>query len=99
MAWTQSKIDETYLRARNLAAKDKEFRSDLLTNPIEAISRLAGEELPDSYSINVIESDPTYSVTFVLPLMLSDGMSDDELEAVAGGSTCGELSCGGQVVK
>ena len=99
MAWTQCKIDETYLRARNLAAKDKGFRADLLANPVEAISRLVGEELPENYSIKVIESDPAYSATFVLPLMLSDGLSDDELEAVAGGKTCGELSCGGQVLK
>ena len=99
MYWTQEKIDETYLRVRNLAAKDKNFRADLLANPIEAISRLVGEKLPENYSIKVIESDPAYSATFVLPLMLSDGLSDDELAAVAGGSGCSEVSCGGQVVK
>ena len=99
MAWTQNRIDETYLRVRNLAAKDKGFRADLLANPVEAIGKLIGEELPENYSIKVIESDPAYTATFVLPLMLSDGLSDAELASVAGGSDCGELSCGGQVVK
>ena len=99
MYWTQEKIDETYLRVRNLAAKDKGFRADLLANPIEVISRLVGKELPDNYSIKIIESDPAYSTTFVLPLISSDVLSDEELISIAGGSGCDELSCGMQVVK
>lgn len=99
MAWTQNKINETYLRVYNLAAKDKGFRDDLLANPIEAISRFVGEKLPENYSIKVIKSDPAYSATFVLPSMLSDELTEDELAIVAGGSSCSQLSCGGQVVK
>ena len=99
MAWTQNKIDDIYLQVKNLAAKDKRFRADLLANPIEAIGNLIGEKLPENYSVKIIESDPSYSATFVLPLMLSDVLSEDELEAVAGGFSCGKLSCGGQVVK
>ena len=99
MYWTQEKINETYILAKNLAAKDKIFRADLLANPNKAISKLVGVELPENYSIKIIESDPAYSETLVLPLMLSDGLSDDELAAVAGGTGCGQLSCGGQVVK
>ena len=99
MYWTQEKINETYILARNLAAKNKAFRAELLANPTKAISKLVGVKLPESYNIKIIESDPAYSATFVLPLMLSDGLSDDELAAVAGGTGCGQLSCGGQVVK
>jgi hypothetical protein len=100
MTWTQEKVNETYLRASNLAAKDKAFRAELLSNPNAAVEKLAGEPLPENFNIKIIESDPTYSATFVLPLMLSNDLSDDELAAVAGGvTTCDTKTCGGQTVK
>jgi len=101
MGWTQDKINEIYLLARNRAAKDRAFRAELISDPKLAIEKLTGEELPEDYSIKIIESDPAYSATFVLPLMLSGELSDDELDNVAGGvsESCGSQSCGAQVVK
>ena len=56
--------------------------------------------MPESYSIKIIESDPNYSSTFALPLMLSDDFSDDDLANVAGSiNSCGSQSCGQQAVK
>jgi len=100
MTWTQDKVNEIYLLARNLAAKDRVFREELLSNPKAAIEKLIGEALPENFSIKIIESDPAYSATFALPLMLSGDLSDDELDDVAGGIiACSTEACGGQSVK
>lgn len=100
MAWTYDKVNKTYLLAQELAAKNKAFREELIRDPKSAIEKFTGETLPKDYNIKVIESDPAYSATFVLPLMLSDDLTDDDLANVAGGvSSCGNQSCGSQVVK
>ena len=105
MAWTQDKVNEIYLLAQNLAAKDRAFRAELLNDPKAAIEKLTSEVLPEDYSIKIIESDPAYSATFVLPLMLSGDLSDDELASVAGGlcdidAACSaRTTCGNQIVK
>jgi len=85
MAWTQDKVNEIYLRARNLATRDRAFRAELKSDPKAAIEKLTGEALPEGFNIKIIESDPTYSATFVLPLMLANNLSDDELDNIAGG--------------
>ena len=97
MKWTQEKIDEIYLRARDLAARDTEFRAELLKDPVVAIEALLGEALPKNYSIKLVESDPNYTATFVLPPLSSGEISDDALDGVAGGVHGG--SCGAQVMK
>lgn len=100
MVWTHDKVNKTYLLAQELAAKNKVFREELIRDPKSAIEKLTGEKLPESYNIKVIESDPAYSATFVLPLMLSDDLSDDDLDSVAGGmNSCASQSCGQQAVK
>jgi len=100
MAWTQKKIDETYLLARQLSATDSVFRAELLNDPSVAIEKLTGEKLPGKVNIKVIESDPAYAATFVLPPMVSGEISDDDLDNVAGGvASCGAVSCGSDIVK
>ena len=100
MVWTYDKVNKTYLLAQDFAAKNRAFREELIRNPKSAIEKLTGETLPRDYSIKVIESDPAYSATFVLPLMLSDDLSDKDLANVAGGViSCGFQSCGQQAVK
>jgi len=85
MAWTQQKVDETYRKVVTLATTDEDFRRELLQNPNMAIERITGESLPENYSIKVIESDPAYFATFVLPPFTMGELSDDELDNVAGG--------------
>ena len=83
--WNQEKINQTYLKIQNLSATDEAFRSELLKNPNAAISKISEEALPENFNIKVIENDPAYSATFVLPPMVSGEISDGDLEKVAGG--------------
>lgn len=98
MAWTQEKINEVYMEVQRMAVTDEEFRQELLQNPNTAIGKLAGEELPEDFRVKVIENDPQYAATFVLPPMVSEELSDADLDAVAGGlcwidGACGAKAC------
>ncbi len=101
MAWTQEKINQLYMEVQRMAVTDEEFRKELLENTNTAIEKVAGEELPEGFKVKVIENDPAYAATFVLPPMASDELSDDELDAVAGGiclidGSCGAKACAAQ---
>lgn len=97
MAWSQEKINEIYLKVQKMAVTDEEFRKELLEDSCAAIEKVAGEKLPKGFQVKVIESDPAYAATFVLPPMISDELSEEELDAVAGGSCmldgCGAEAC------
>ena len=101
MAWSQEKINEVYLEVQRMAATDEEFRKELLANTDEAIEKVAGEKLPEGFKVKVVENDPQYAATFVLPPMVSDELGDDELDSVAGGfclidGACGAKGCAAQ---
>ncbi len=96
MAWTQEKINEIYMKVQRTAVTDEEFREELLREPNSAIAKLAGEELPENYKVKVIENDPQYAATFVLPPMVSDELSDEELDKVAGGFCIIDGNCAAQ---
>ena len=100
MAWTQDRINEVYMEVQKMAVTDEEFRKELLEDTSAAIAKVAGEELPEGFKIKVIENDPSYAATFVLPPMVSDERSDEDLDAVAGGAcvfdfggSCGAKAC------
>jgi hypothetical protein len=100
MSWTQEEMNEVYAKVMQKATADEEFRKELLENPKVAIEKLTGETLPDDYKIKVLENDPNYTATFVLPDLRTD-LDLDDLENVAGGlGDCagkdGNL-CGNQV--
>ena len=103
MAWTQEKINEVYGLIQKKAVTDEEFREELLANTREAIEKVAGEALPEGFQVKVIENDPAYAATFVLPPMASGELGEEELSAVAGGAceinaeACGADGCGGNV--
>lgn len=96
MAWTQEKINEVYVKAQRTAVTDEEFREELLKNPNKAIAKIAGEELPAHFNVKVVENDPQYAATFVLPPMVSEELSDDELDQVAGGFCLVDGFCAAQ---
>jgi len=85
MDWTQEKINLIYTKALNQAAVDRDFRQELLDSPNTAISKLAGMDVPEDFSIRVIENDPAYFATIILPPFNSGDLSDDDLDSVAGG--------------
>ena len=66
------------------AQKDSSFRSALKSNPKKTVEEILGQSLDSSVSINVIEDSPS-RITLVIPPAASDELSDDQLEAVAGG--------------
>ena len=85
MEWTQEKLNELYFKMQKKAMTDEEYRKGLLSNPNKMIEEEIGGKLPEGFQVNVIESDPAYTATFVLPDMMGDELEDDELDQVAGG--------------
>jgi hypothetical protein len=71
-----------------MAMVDQNFRNELVVNPKTAIEKVSGKELPEGFNIKVIESDPAYSATFVLPDFIGEAVEagDEFLENVAGGA-------------
>ena len=86
MEWTQEKLNELYLKIQRKAMTDEEYRKELLEDADAVIERELGEKLPEGMKFQVIESDPAYNATFVLPDMLSEELEDEELDQVAGGA-------------
>lgn len=85
MAWTQEKINELYVKVQKQAGMDEEFRNSLLADPNRVIEEMTGEKLPEGFRVKVVESDPAYNATFVVPDLLGEEMEEEELERVAGG--------------
>ncbi|MDR3156707.1 MAG: NHLP leader peptide family RiPP precursor [Lactobacillales bacterium] len=98
MAWTPEEVNEIYAKVMQKATTDESFRSELLANPNAAISKLTGEPLPEDYKIKVLENDPNYTATFVLPNLSTGEIDLDNLEKVVGGSiiidACGMNAAG-----
>ena len=85
MEWTQERLERVYKEIEKKAVLDEEFRKELLENPNKVIEEYIGEKLPEGFKINVVENDPAYSATFVLPELMGEELEDEELDAVAGG--------------
>jgi hypothetical protein len=96
--WTEEEIEKAFVDVKKKAVMDKTFRQKLLANPHAAIKQVTNKDVPVAVKIKIIESDPAYHMTFVLPQMASADLSDDELEKVAGGllDFCGGQACVGQ---
>ena len=85
MKWTQEKMNEIYLTIQKGAVTDEEDRKELLENPNAVIEKEVGAPLPEGMKFQVIENDPAYNATFVLPELLSEELEEDDLDDVAGG--------------
>jgi hypothetical protein len=83
--WTQQEVDQMIQKISVKAATDKDFRQLALTNPNEAIKQVAGKEVPEGYTIKMIENAPGVDQTFVLPDYQDDVLSDNEVDQVDGG--------------
>ena len=86
MSRTEEKIKEVYGEAMRAAVTDEEFRAALLGNPTAAIEKLTGEKLPEGFKLKVLEEDPAYDMTILLPPMLDDELTDEEMKQIAGGA-------------
>lgn len=69
------------------AVHDRDFRSQLLTDPRKAIQGAYGVTIPPTFRIRFMEKDTDLDALVVLPdFHPADGaLSDDQLEHVAGG--------------
>ena len=74
------------------AREDDAFRAELVSNPRAAVEKLLGTELPPQITIKVIEEAPdTYIIGVPSKTVVGEfgELSDNDLEAVAGGSKAG----------
>jgi len=82
--------------------EDEDFRRRLLEDPKAAVERELGSALPEGVQVRVVEETPD-TIYLVLPSASAPGdqggaLSDQELEAVAGGvggkNTDDDYTCG-----
>ncbi|MBC6430118.1 class IIb bacteriocin, lactobin A/cerein 7B family [Nostoc sp. HG1] len=67
--------------------KDEAYKQELLSNSKAVVEREFGIQLPANVSVKVVEENPT-NLYFVLPMrpdLSGAELSDEQLEAVAGG--------------
>lgn len=85
MALSNEILEKVYVEIQKRALVDADFRKKIMDNPKEVIEEMLGEKLPDDCKIKVIENDPAYTATLVLPDLISDEFSADELDLASGG--------------
>ncbi|MBD2243788.1 NHLP leader peptide family RiPP precursor [Nostoc sp. FACHB-888] len=76
--------------------KDEAYKQQLLNNPKSVIEREFGVQLPSEVKVQVLEENPTtlYFVLPVRPNLSGAELSDEQLEAVAGGTSPGTFAIG-----
>ena len=85
MSFTEKEMEELYAEMQKKAMTDPDFRERLLEDTDAALEELAGQPLPAGCHFKVIENDPAYTATFVLPDLISDEFSPEDLDDTAGG--------------
>jgi len=92
MDWSNEEKMELYAKVQMMSATDEQFRAELIENPIAALEKVSGKKAPDGIKIKIIEQDPNYTSTLVLPEFISDELEEDELDDVAGGGLLVKIS-------
>ncbi|MBR5909824.1 MAG: NHLP leader peptide family RiPP precursor [Schwartzia sp.] len=85
MEWTKEEMEKLYIQMQKKAMTDEAFRKDVLADANKALEKLAGKKLPEGMKFKVIEKDPAYTATFVLPDFVSEELDMAELDKTAGG--------------
>lgn len=67
------------------AAQDETFRQALLNDPKATLEAHLGTTLPAGFKVRVVENTAT-ELTLVIPPKLTEELSDEALDAVAGGT-------------
>jgi len=68
------------------AVKDQDFRQQVLSNPREVLANEYNVVLPEQITVRVLEEAPnTLSIVLPPPEEAVQELSDEDLEAVAGG--------------
>jgi hypothetical protein len=78
------------------AWKNEAYKQELLSNPKAVIEREFGVKLPPEFTVQIKEESPS-NLYFVLPMrpdLSAAELSEEQLEAVAGGTS---LPCAGAV--
>jgi len=82
--------DNAFAKIIAKAWRDPAFKAELIANPAAAL-KAEGIDVPDGMAVTVVENTEKL-FHLVLPPVPTDALSDEALEAVAGG-WCGP--CGG----
>ena len=71
------------------AMKDETFRQELLRDPKDVVTRELGIQMPENIDVQVLQESPSTFYLVLPPSAQRAGaeLSDEELEAVAGGAS------------
>jgi hypothetical protein len=83
--WTPQEIEKTINEIKKIASLDEDFRNLCLSDFNEAVKQVAGKKIPTGVKISVLEANPNFDQTLVLPPLVSASLSDNDLDQVAGG--------------
>jgi len=84
---TQPKfIEQVVTLVQERAANDPEFRARCLTSPDEALKSMTGINIPEQLKVTFAEDEQGRLNLVLPPEAFSEGLSDEDLDAVAGGS-------------
>ena len=83
MKWTQKELEELYQKANEKAISDMEFRKAVLADARGALTELAGRELPEGFSLELVESDHSYASAYLTPNFTGDEIDLSELKSAA----------------
>lgn len=91
MEMTRGEINDHLAK---FAADNPQYKDALLKDPRNVIEQQFGINIPDNVDIEVVQ-DSASKVHIVLPHTVESGaeLSDDDLEAVAGGANVKEANC------